>query len=99
MFWKELSDSISCKSDDGSVAPDPLLGKWGDLFTRSCNRMGKNINTVDTFKAAIEAAGFTNVHETLYKAPVGDWVKNPVLKEAGRYQMQQVLEGLEGYVM
>ena len=62
-------------------------------------RMGKNINTFDTFKAEIEAAGFTNVQEKLYKAPFGDWPKNPLIKEVGRYQKKQILDGMEGYVM
>ena len=61
--------------------------------------MGKNMNTFDTLKAGIEAAGFTNCQEKLYKAPFGDWPKNPLMKEVGRYQKRQILDGLEGYAM
>ena len=61
--------------------------------------MGKSVTTVDTFKAGIEAAGFTNVQEKLYKAPIGSWPKNPLMKEVGRYQKRQILDGLEGYAM
>ena len=61
--------------------------------------MGKNINTFDTIKASIEAAGFVNVQEKLYKAPVGDWTTNPLLKEVGRYHKHQVMEGMEGFIM
>lgn len=75
------------------------MAECGGVFTRACGRMGKNINTIDTFRASIEAAGFTNVQERLYKAPIGDWVKNPILKEAGRAQKAQILQGLEGYAM
>lgn len=62
-------------------------------------RLGKNVNTVDVFKAGIEAAGFTNVHEKVYKVPVGDWAKNPLMKEVGKYHKSQIMEGLEGYIM
>lgn len=61
--------------------------------------MGKNINTFDTIKTSIEAAGFVNVKEKLYKAPIGDWAKNPVLKEVGRYHKRQFMEGMEGFLM
>lgn len=75
------------------------MGKWGELFSNAFNRMGKNINTVDTFKASIEAAGFTDVHEKAYKNPIGEWARNPILKESGKYHKQQMMQGLEGYVM
>ena len=81
------------------MAPDSILGQWGDICTRACKKMGKNINTINTFKAAIEAAGFKNIHEKVYKVPVGELAKSPLMKEVGRYHKQQIMEGLEGYIM
>lgn len=60
-----------------------------------CSKMGKNINTFDTFKGQIQAAGFIDLHEKVYKAPIGDWGKNPLLKESGRYHKEQAMAGLE----
>lgn len=45
------------------------------------------------------AAGFTNVQEKWYKATLGDWARNSVLKEAGQFCKAQMLEGMEGYVI
>lgn len=61
--------------------------------------MGKPINIIDTIKSSIEAAGFINVQEKWYKVPLGDWAKNPLLKEAGRLCKRQFLDGMEGYTM
>lgn len=67
------------------------------MFRHLCAKSGKRIDTEETFGDRIEAAGFTNIHEKLYKVPVGDWVKSPLLKEAGRFHKAQLMEGWEGY--
>ena len=72
---EQCESSIAWTSDDGSVRPDSILGKWGEMFTRACNKMGKSITTIDTLEAEVEAAGFTSVHEKMYKNPIGDWAK------------------------
>lgn len=36
-------------------------------------KTGKRLDAVETFKGRIEAGGFTNIHEKLYKLPVGEW--------------------------
>lgn len=66
------------------------------MFVRLCERAGKRPDTEETFKPKIEAAGFTNIQEKMYKVPVGDWAGNPLLKEAGRVHRAQLLEGAEG---
>ena len=66
------------------------------MFKNILGKSGKKINTEETFKASIAAAGFTNLHEKVYKVPVGDWVKSPLLKEAGQFHKAALLEGFEG---
>lgn len=61
--------------------------------------MGKNLNTIQSCRAGIEAAGFTDIQEKWYKAPIGDWAKRPLMKEVGKYCKRQLMEGLEGYIM
>lgn len=69
------------------------------MFCRIAEKIGKPLNTVDTFKAGIQDAGFINVREKTYKVPVGEWTKNPVLREAGKFNKIQLLAGMEGYAM
>lgn len=61
--------------------------------------MGKPLDTYETFKSRIEAAGFINVQEVVYKSPVGTWPKHPVYKEAGKLNQEQLVKGVEGYLM
>ena len=84
------------RSDDGTLADDMLLKEWGPMFLRCAEQTGKKLDTEEKMKGRIEAAGFVNVHERMYKVPVGDWAKNPMLKEAGRFQKMQFLVGMEG---
>lgn len=69
------------------------------MFYPICEKVGKLMDAVDKFKGRIEAAGFTNVHEKVYKVPLGDWALNPVMKEAGYHHKRQFKGGMEGYVM
>ena len=41
-------------------------------------------------------AGFVNVHRKKYKMPIGPWPKNPMLKEAGRFGLVALLDGMHG---
>lgn len=50
-------------------------------------------------RGGIEKAGFVDVHEKVYKVPIGPWPKDPNLKEAGRLMYIQLTCGLEGYTM
>lgn len=82
--------------DDNTLPANSLISGWGPMFVRCCAKTGRHLDTTDTFKSRIEAAGFVNVHEKNYKVPIGEWAKDPVLKEAGKFQKLQLLRGLEG---
>lgn len=58
--------------------------------------MGKSPNSIFKSRQRMENAGFVNIKEKTYKVPLGEWAKNPLLKEAGRFCRAQLLEGLEG---
>lgn len=92
-------DSFRLQSEDGTLPADSGLAKWGHLMNAAMAKTGKRLDTIDTFKGRIEAGGFTNIHEKLYKLPVGEWTRNPMLREAGRFNQKHFEEGLEGYAM
>ena len=48
------------------------------------------------YKKWFEDAGFVDIKQTVLKAPTNPWPKNPILKEASKYQLLHHLEGLEG---
>lgn len=69
------------------------------MFIKLGAKTGRRLDNQATMRSQIEAAGFINVHEKSQKCPMGEWAKNPVLKEAGRFQKMQFLSGMEGYAM
>ena len=66
------------------------------MFIKLLGKTGKGLDTIEHFKGRIEEAGFTNVQEKQYKIPLGEWTKNPGLREVGRINKAKVLGGIEG---
>lgn len=86
-------------SDDGTLTKDHQLFGWGDLFIRCSERAGRSLRTHETMRGAIEKAGFVDVHEELYKIPLGPWPKDKILKEVGHLQYAHWNAALEGWAM
>ena len=68
------------------------------MFYAIGEKSGQPLNTFEAMREKIEAAGFVNVQENVSKVPFGPWAQHPVYKEAGRFNLQQLLTTLEGYV-
>ena len=98
-YIEQVEPSVNWYCDDGTLPADSLLAQWGPMFIKAGAKSGKDINSIDTFKARIETAGFTDIMEKTYKVPVGGWTKNPILKEAGRFNEEHIKAGIEGYAM
>ena len=78
---------------------DGTWAGWGPMMYEAGAKSGNPFDTANTMKAAIEAAGFVNLRQKEYKVPIGEWTKNAPLKEAGKFNKVQVLNGIEGYAM
>jgi len=50
-------------------------------------------------KGYIDAAGFINTVEKIWKAPVRGWATEPKMKELGHWGLLELETGLEGFVM
>lgn len=96
---EQIEFDVRVRSDDGSLPPDSVLAGWGDNFIGCAARAGRPLTTQETMRASIEAAGFVDVHERLYKVPMGPWAKDKLLKEVGLLNLQHWKSGLEGYAM
>jgi hypothetical protein len=94
-----MESDCNVLSDDNSIPEDSMLNSWGENVIGSAARSGRPVETVDTMRSAIENAGFVDIHEKVYKWPIGMWPKDPVLKEAGRLNHHMWKTGLEGWAM
>ncbi|KAJ5684486.1 uncharacterized protein N7477_000831 [Penicillium maclennaniae] len=98
--WIEhLGPSMYVECDDGSVPTDSILFGFGDLISRAAEKMGRPINICQTFRGAIEKAGFVDIQEKVYKWPIGPWPRDKLLKEIGALNFHHWSNGLEGYIM
>ncbi|KAJ5780796.1 hypothetical protein N7457_005956 [Penicillium paradoxum] len=98
--WIEQMElDVRVYSDDNTLKKDSNLAAWGDNFIACSERAGRSLLTQETMRGAIEKAGFVDVHEKLYKVPLGPWPKDNVLKEAGQLQFFHWTAALEGWAM
>ncbi|KAJ5611373.1 hypothetical protein N7510_008092 [Penicillium lagena] len=93
----EASPVINC--DDGSLPLDNVLNEWGPSMMGCGERCGRPCDILDTMPARIRNAGFVDVHEKVYKWPIGPWAKNRQYKEAGAINLEHWMRGLEGWCM
>jgi hypothetical protein len=64
-----------------------------------CAKLGRSADSPIHYKAQMEAAGFVNVTETIYKWPSNRWPKDKKFKELGMWALENVEPGLEGLSM
>ncbi|RMJ22615.1 Methyltransferase [Aspergillus sp. HF37] len=98
--WVEIVDFAGALfSDDDSMEKAPFLTKWCTLQQEAFRKFGKDIGIAGQHKQRMIDAGFTNVKEEVYKVPVNPWPKDRRMKDLGRYNQVNVLEGLEAYTL
>jgi SAM-dependent methyltransferase len=96
---EQLEFDIRLQADDGTLPADSELAQLGPRGCDCAERAGRSLKIQETMRQRIEAAGFVNVQERLYKCPVGTWPKDKVLKEAGRLNALHWSGGIEGWSM
>jgi hypothetical protein len=96
---EQIELDVRVYSDDGSLKLDSHLAGWGDNFIGCSERTGRSLLTQETMRGAMEKAGFVDVHEKLYKIPLGPWARDKVLKEVGQLQYLHWTVALEGWAM
>jgi hypothetical protein len=86
-------------TDDNSLPEDSALGSWGPIMQKCGDRAGRPCDIVLTMPESIKNAGFVDVHEKVYKWPIGPWPRDQKFKEAGMVNSQHWMSGMEGWCM
>ncbi len=98
--WVQLDDALNpIGSDDNSMPADSPLLKWSELVVDAGVKMGRSCNAALKFKEWLEAAGFEEVKEIVYKWPINPWPKDKELKEIGMWQFENLYHGISGLSM
>jgi len=93
--WIELADICSIRSDDESLKEDSALRKWVDLLLEGAKLMGRPFDGAEKYREQLEAQGFINVHEVVFKWPQNKWPKSRKYKEIGMFTLENIGSGIE----
>lgn len=96
---EQFEGDCNLVADDDSLPKDNILHTWGPNIIGAAGKSGRPLDTLDTMREQIEKAGFVDIHEKVYKWPIGPWPKDPVLKETGRLNHHMWKAGMEGWAM
>lgn len=70
-----------------------------DLAAEASQKSGKSVIMAPLIKNMLKEAGFVDVVEKRYKWPIGEWPVDRKLKEIGRWNLKDWLEGLEAWTL
>ncbi|KAK1462091.1 UMTA [Colletotrichum melonis] len=78
---------------------DHVYEGWGKLMLEDHGSIGKDGNSKlqSCFAKGLEAAGFVDIVQQQWAAPIGAWPKDPTLKEVGACHLQYLDQSLEGF--
>ncbi|RKU45314.1 hypothetical protein DL546_007218 [Coniochaeta pulveracea] len=81
--------------DDGSLTEDSDIWKWMLLVMEGMDKLGRPVRGAHLWKRCMEAAGFEDVVETVYKWPTNRWPRSPKFKELGMWSLANMDAALE----
>ncbi|CAK4030673.1 related to methyltransferase [Lecanosticta acicola] len=99
--WLELQDyGLPVKSFDQSHIGTDLL-RWGELLCEAARKLGRPMGSdVSTkYEEWMRDAGFVDIQQKMFMWPSNSWPKDPFMKELGRWNQVNIIEGLEGFCM
>lgn len=77
------------------------LEQWGILLCEAARKLGRPMGTdvSDRYREWMEAVGFVDIEERHFMWPSNSWPKDPYMKELGRWNLINILDGLEGFCL
>ncbi|KAF1811222.1 TAM domain methyltransferase [Eremomyces bilateralis CBS 781.70] len=98
--WLELHEPEAMfRGDDGTEKAAESVQQWQGLINQAARKFGKELDRAPLHKQRLIDAGFIDVHEEIFKVPVGPWAKDPKYKLIGRYQREHAVAGIEPYTL
>ncbi len=85
------------RSDDGSMPTDWPLLKWARLILETGDRIGRSLDIAVMLKQWYEEAGFVDVQERIFLAPIGRWEESAEKKDLGHWWAENITIGLQGF--
>ncbi|KAI5361823.1 Putative S-adenosyl-L-methionine-dependent methyltransferase [Septoria linicola] len=99
--WLELQDyGLPVKSADGTHLGTDML-RWGELLLEAGRKIGRPLGSdvSEHFERWMEDAGFVDVQHKMFMWPSSSWPKDPFMKELGRWNQVNIIDGLEAFCL
>jgi len=99
--WLEMQDyGLPVRSSDGTHV-GTNIHKWGELLCEAGRKMGRPMGNdiCDQYEDMMKQAGFVDVQQRMVMWPSNGWPKDPFMKELGRWNQVNCLQGLEGFCL
>ncbi|KAJ4268951.1 hypothetical protein NW762_003022 [Fusarium torreyae] len=98
---QDLEMDVRIQSDHVKLPPDHIFNRWADLFCQGGEMMGRSFDVCKghTMRDNLEAAGFVDIVEKKFKAPVHSWASDTKLWEAGSLIQAALEQSIEGYAI
>ncbi|KAL8409210.1 hypothetical protein RB594_007597 [Gaeumannomyces avenae] len=98
--YLELQDiDFPVRCDDGSLPADCALRRWSDLLMEAGRRSGFALDTCGQAADMMRQAGFVDVVQLPYTWPMNRWPRDQRLKQIGRWNEENFVEGCEAMSM
>jgi hypothetical protein len=98
-YVEHLEIDIMLTSDDGTVDENHFMHKWSTILSEAGEKLGKSLNLNEKMRDGMEAAGFEDVQERIFKVPIGSWPSDPKMKLLGRWAQLFCLEGVDSWAL
>ncbi|KFY01454.1 hypothetical protein O988_02726 [Pseudogymnoascus sp. VKM F-3808] len=92
---QELNAQPHC--DDGTMPADWPFALYVDKLQEASLEVGRELDIAPKLRGWFEAAGFVDVQQRVFKAPLGRWPKDPAMKDLGHWWAENMSVGLAAF--
>ncbi|KXT02650.1 hypothetical protein AC578_1143 [Pseudocercospora eumusae] len=99
--WLELQDyGLPVKSADGTHLGTEMY-RWGELLCEAGRKIGRPLGSdvYPHFEEWMREAGFVDIQTRMFMWPSNSWPKDAFMKELGRWNQVNIIDGLEAFCM
>ncbi|KAH0543546.1 hypothetical protein FGG08_002107 [Glutinoglossum americanum] len=88
---------IELKSDDETITPEHIFGRWGNTLLEASYAHGKPLGIANQTKELMEVGGFVEIVERRFEWPIGRWSQGEKLRQFGRLNRKHWKQSIEGW--
>lgn len=98
--WVEFQDlNFPLRCDDESAPAESVPMQWSTYMMKGAAKLGVDMTASDNLPRWLAQAGFVDITTERFAWPINRWPKDEKEKEKGMWNLQNFLEGVQGFSM